>query len=48
MLVNGAEQIEETATQLAEVTEKLNFQATDHAGLHKIALPRGFLVSAVL
>jgi hypothetical protein len=29
-------------------TEKLNFQATEHASLHTIALPHGFLVSAVL
>jgi hypothetical protein len=34
--------------QLAELTEKLNFQATEHVSLLTIALPRGFLVSAVL
>jgi hypothetical protein len=45
--VNGAAQIEETATQLAEI-KKLSFQATEHASLLTIALLRGFLVSAVL
>jgi hypothetical protein len=47
MLVNGAVQIEETATQLAE-SLKLNFQATEHASLRTNALPCGFLESAVL
>jgi hypothetical protein len=43
MLLNGAAQIEEMATQLAEKLEKLNIQATEHASLLMIALPRGFL-----
>jgi hypothetical protein len=47
MLLNGAAQIEETATQLAE-RQKLNFQVTEHASLLTTALPRGFLVSALL
>jgi hypothetical protein len=46
MLLNGAAQIEETATQLSE-RQKLNFQATEHASFLTIALRRGFLVSAV-
>jgi hypothetical protein len=46
-IVNGAAQIEETATQLAE-RQELNFQATEHASLRTIALPRGFPVSAAL
>jgi hypothetical protein len=29
-------------------TEKLNFQATEHAGLFTVALPHGFLVAALL
>jgi hypothetical protein len=48
MLLTGAAHLEETATQLAERREKLNLQATEHASLLIIALPRGFLVSAVL
>jgi hypothetical protein len=48
MLLNEAVQIEETATQLNGKTEKLNFQATEHAILFTITLPHGFLVSAVL
>jgi hypothetical protein len=44
--VNGAAQIEETATQLAERLR--NFQATEHGSLLTVALPCGFLVSAVL
>jgi hypothetical protein len=47
MLLSGVAQIEETATQLAERLEILNFQATEHASLLTIALPRGFTVSAV-
>jgi hypothetical protein len=47
MELNGAAQIEETATQLGE-RQKLNFQATEQASLFTVALPRGFLVSAVL
>jgi hypothetical protein len=44
---NGAAQIEETGKQLAE-TEKLNFQATEHASLLTVVLTRGFLMIAVL
>ena len=46
MLRNGAVKIEETATQLAK-TEKLHFQATEHASLLTIASSRGFLVLTV-
>jgi hypothetical protein len=46
MLLNGAPQIEKTATQLAERLR--NKQATEQASLLTIALPRGFLMSAVL
>jgi hypothetical protein len=48
MLLNGATQIEETGNETRGETEKLNFQATEHAGLLTVALPHGFLVSAVL
>jgi hypothetical protein len=47
MQLNGGAQIEETGTQ-ATGRQKLNFQATEHARLLTIALPRGFLVLAVL
>jgi hypothetical protein len=47
MLLNGAAQIE-IVNATRRKTEKLNFQATEHASLFTIALPRGFLVSAVL
>jgi hypothetical protein len=47
-LLNGAAQIEEMAMQLTERLEKLNFRAMEHASLLTIALPHGFLVSAVL
>jgi hypothetical protein len=43
----GSSQIEETATQLGG-GQKLYFQATEQANLLTIALPRGFLVSAVI
>jgi hypothetical protein len=49
--MNGAAQIEETATQLQDnlrKSEKLNFRATEQASLLTVALPRTFLVSAVL
>jgi hypothetical protein len=47
MLVNGAASVKETATQLAERLRN-NLQATEHASLLTVALPHGFLVSAVL
>jgi hypothetical protein len=40
MLMYGAAQIEETATQLAKRLEKLNFHATEHATLLIFASPR--------
>jgi hypothetical protein len=51
MELNGATQIEETATQLqrnSRKTEKPNSQATEQASLLIVALSRSFLVSAVL
>jgi hypothetical protein len=51
MELNGAAQIEETATQLQRnslKTEKLNSQATEQASLLTVTLPPSFLVSAVL
>jgi hypothetical protein len=47
MELNGAAQIEETVTLLGGRLRN-NCQATEQASLLTIALPRGFLVSAVL
>jgi hypothetical protein len=48
MLLNGTAQIKENSNTTSGKTEKLDFQATEHASLLTIALPCGFLVSAVL
>jgi hypothetical protein len=51
MDMNGAAQIEETATQLqhnSQKTEKLNSQIIGQASLLTVALPRSYLVSALL
>jgi hypothetical protein len=47
MLLIRAAQVEETAMQVEEKTEKLNFQVMEHVTLLTNALPRSFLVSAV-
>jgi hypothetical protein len=51
ILLNGAGQIEQTATQLqrnSRETEKLNSQATEQTSLLTVVLQRSYLVSAVL
>jgi hypothetical protein len=51
MELNGAAQVEETATLLqrnSRKTKKLNSQETEQASLLTVALPRSFLVSGAL
>jgi hypothetical protein len=48
MLLNGAAQIEETATKLEGRLRNSIFWETEHTSLLIIALPRGYLVSSVV
>jgi hypothetical protein len=48
MELNGAAQIEGTATQLGRKLKKFNFKVTEQASLLTITLQSGFLVSVVL